>query len=247
MEVSSRQRLAVLTLVTLGFISIGSSIWYKKNQTDDAASPVKIIDPISSPSRGYEDMPQFGRQITGTPESEPASTSTTLPVQTKMVLVHVAGQVNKPGVYKLSPGSRVIDAVKAAGGVKPDADQDAINLAAKLTDGEQILLYKKGAVPASPAVSPSASPALTSASKSLSRTTRIGHSAPTRPGPTIVNINRAGLQELDRLPGVGPATAKKILEYRKAAGGFARPEELLNVRGIGEKKFADMKPYVVVN
>jgi competence protein ComEA len=168
------------------------------------------------------------------------------------VVVHVAGAVRNPGVYRLPADARVEEAVKAAGGARSDAHLDAINLAARLEDGTQIYVptHKEqphgGALGAasyanpsshllSPITSQSVSPRLNSRSNKL-----------TIPGEGTVNINKANAEELQRLPGVGPATAARILEYRKEIGTFSSPEQLMDISGIGEKKFAKMQPFVRV-
>ena len=109
--------------------------------------------------------------------------------------VHVAGAVRRPGVYRLRPGERVDDAVRRAGGATGRADLGAVNLAAKVEDGRQILVPERA--PATPEASASAEPA-----------------GPAAPG-TPLNLNTATLEQLDTLPGVGPATAEKILAYRE--------------------------------
>ena len=140
------------------------------------------------------------------------------------VVVDVAGKVRHPGIVVLDPGSRVVDALEAAGGARPGADLTGLNLARLLVDGEQILV----GVPAAPGLAASAAGS---------------------PGPDpgrLVNLNSAGLEELDTLPGVGPVTAQSILDWRAANGGFQSVDQLLDVDGIGEKTLADLAPLVTV-
>jgi competence protein ComEA len=147
------------------------------------------------------------------------------------VVVHVAGCVKNPNVYVMKPGDRVIDAINKAGGAKADADLDSLNLAEMLKDGEKIYVPSKNEAAAVP-ISP------------------VGQSAQTKKsfadnsGPLVVNINTAGPEELDRLPGVGPATAQKIIEYRNQIGRFTSVEQLEEVRGIGPKKLEQMRPFI---
>lgn len=168
------------------------------------------------------------------------------------VVVHVAGKVKAPGVYTLPPTARVIDAVKAAGGSKPDAVLDAVNLAAHLVDGEQIYLPGKSEA-VLPQASPSPAPTASASPGAAESRARVGRSTAGRRNeaakPTLsgkIDINRAGASELEKLPGVGPATASSIIEYRKAAGGFAKPEDIMNVKGIGPKKFGQIQRHIVV-
>ncbi len=137
-------------------------------------------------------------------------------------LVHVAGAVRHPGVYRLGVGKRVEDAVARAGGATAKGDPNAINLAAKVADGQQVVVPRRGVAAASvgAAAVPGAAPA-----------------AP-------VSLNSATAEQLDTLDGVGPATATKILEWRKAHGGFRSLEDLAQVPGIGPKKLAALKPKV---
>jgi competence protein ComEA len=145
------------------------------------------------------------------------------------VTVHVAGAVRRPGVYQLSGGARVDDALRRAGGPRRHADLTAVNLAAKLEDGRQVLVPQRGAAPAAAPGTAGASPGAPAA-------------APTQP----VNLNTASLEQLDTLDGVGPGLAKRILDYRQQHGGFNRIEELGEVPGIGAKRLATLTPLVTV-
>jgi competence protein ComEA len=140
------------------------------------------------------------------------------------VVVDVAGKVRRPGVATLPAGSRVVDAIRRAGGVRRGVDLTSLNLARVLVDGEQILV---GLAPA-PGVAASAS------------------SQPGADTGTLVNLNTATLEQLDGLPGVGPVTAQKILDWRTAHGSFTAIDELLEVDGIGEKTLADMAPHLTL-
>jgi len=142
------------------------------------------------------------------------------------VVVHVAGCVKNPNVYVMNPGDRVIDAINKAGGAKADADLDALNLAEPLKDGEKIYVPPKGEMTVS------------------GQTAQTSKTSAYNNGPLVVNINTAGPEELDRLPGVGPATAQKIIEYRNQIGRFTSIEQLEEVRGIGPKKLEQMRPFV---
>lgn len=140
-----------------------------------------------------------------------------------VLIVHVAGDVKNPGVYALKPGRRIVDAIHAAGGPRKQADLDSINLAAPLMDGQQIRVRGKETDRGSPRRSAKKASALES-----------------------VAVNAATAEELDALPGVGPATAQKIIEYRNQNGPFASAEDLLNVKGIGPKKLEKMRPYLQI-
>jgi competence protein ComEA len=158
------------------------------------------------------------------------TTSTSAPLA-----VHVAGAVARPGLYHLPTGSRVADALGRAGGKLPAADVDRLNLAAKLVDGQKILVTRRGEpVP-------------------VDIVAVAGHSGggqgvdggPSPPAEPL-DLNAADLAALDSLPGVGPATARAILEERARRGGFRSTRDLLRVPGIGEGRFARLKDRVRV-
>ena len=148
-----------------------------------------------------------------------AMRATTAPA--RKVLIHVVGAVRKPGLYRLTEGSRIDDAIKAAGGAKPRADLQLINLAAPVADGQQVFVAVRG----------SEAPAGSSAAGSSAAG---GH----------VHLNTATLEELDTLPGVGPVTAQKILDYRNEHGAFKSVDELDAVPGIGPARLAELKKVV---
>jgi competence protein ComEA len=137
------------------------------------------------------------------------------------VVVDVVGAVRQPGLYRLEQGSRIADAVARAGGALPKADLAQVNLAAPLADGEQVVVPKRGAVVPGPAGSPAG------------------------PGTAPVQLSTATLEQLDSLPGVGPATAQKILDYRAKHGAFSSVDELDAVPGIGPKRLDQLRDLVV--
>jgi competence protein ComEA len=148
------------------------------------------------------------------------------------VVVYVCGAVRSPGVVRLPSTARVADALKVAGGATSSAELSAVNLAARLADGQQIIVPRRGE-------SSAASVAAASAASGGAGSAAAGPAAP-------VNINTASLEELDALDGVGPATAQKIVDYRTANGGFKTVDEIKEVSGIGDVKFAAMKDSITV-
>ncbi|MGA1504384.1 MAG: helix-hairpin-helix domain-containing protein [Ilumatobacteraceae bacterium] len=149
------------------------------------------------------------------------------------IAVHVVGAVQSPGVYHLPSGARGDDALRAAGGPADNADLRRVNLAATLLDGEQFVVPRVGER-LTTTVPPSRG-ALDGAS---------GGSASVARG--LVDLNTATVAELDRLPGVGPSTARAIVDHRSRNGPFASVDDLLAVRGIGPAKLAELKPFVRV-
>jgi len=145
------------------------------------------------------------------------------------VVVHVAGAVTTPGVVELAAGARVIDAIEAAGGAKPEADLDRLNLAAKVADGERVLVQTVFEAPV---------PADAGSGTSESGTAD--------PAGGLLNLNTATSAQLEELPGIGPVLASAILDERERRGGFRSLNELRDVRGIGEKRFEDLRHRVTV-
>lgn len=156
----------------------------------------------------------------------PQPTATDLPSATPAPLeVYVTGAVQNPQARLSLPiGSRVEDAIAAAGGALENADLDAVNLAQRLQDGDQIFV-----------------PALSAEGEAST-----GNVLPTPNAQRIVNINEATLEELDTLPGIGPATAQAIIDYRAANGPFENIDELLEVENIGEGTLDKIRDYVTV-
>lgn len=148
--------------------------------------------------------------------------------------VHVIGAVLRPGVYIFAEGSRVQDAITAAGGLEAEADLEALNLAALLEDGQQLNVpARTGALPPGPQptapfrVLPGTSPTST-------------------PSADLLNINTATVEELASLPGIGPTTAQRIVDYRTENGPFARIEDIMNVAGVGPATFDSIQELITV-
>src|SRR5215207_4381869 len=159
----------------------------------------------------------------------PSGQAVTLrPVPTeKPLIVHITGAVPRPGVYALAQGSRVQDAISAAGGFLADAEKTGINLARALEDGEQLdIPYMEGSSP----VLATEAPIATDASSSSE----------------LININFASLAELDLLPGIGPTTGQKIIDYREQNGPFLTTEDIINVSGIGPGTYERIKDLITV-
>ena len=141
------------------------------------------------------------------------------------IVVHVVGAVAAPGVQHLPAGSRVADAVEAAGGASPDADLSRINLAAVATDGQQVYVLRQGEQPPPPPAGGTGDPAA---------------------GEAPVNVNTATASQLEELPGVGPATAEAIIAHRDQHGPFGSVDDLIDVRGIGEAKLEQIRERATV-
>lgn len=149
------------------------------------------------------------------------------------LVVYVSGAVVHPGVYELPPGSRVVHAIQAAGGLTDEAAPEAVNQAAPLQDGAQVHVPTKeevetGKVPAAPVQVPAVGPGSSQA------------------GTPLLNLNTATAAELEALPGIGPTLAARIVEDRQTNGPFATVDDLKRVNGIGDKILERIRPYVTV-
>lgn len=177
-------------------------------------------------------------------DSPPPATATPSPFESPSpseLAVYVCGAVHKVGVFQLPPGSRVVDAIKLAGGLSGEADPEAINLAEPLIDGMKVDVPKKGSEAANLRLT-AGQPSRTSSSRHRAGGGRSG-AHKLQPGQTI-DINTAGEAELVQLPGVGPGLARRIVQYREANGPFQVVDDLQNVSGIGPSKFAKLEAYV---
>ena len=145
------------------------------------------------------------------------------------IVVHVVGAVPRPGVYEFPKGARVRDAILAAGGLLTDADVGIINMAALLQDGQRLEIPSLSGTPGTPSAV----------------TTPAAGTTPV-PNADLIDINKASLEQLDTLPGIGPTTAQKIIDYRTTNGPFQRIEDIMNVSGIGPSTFDKIKNLITV-
>ncbi|MGZ4735694.1 MAG: helix-hairpin-helix domain-containing protein [Acidimicrobiia bacterium] len=204
-----RIRIGALLLAAL----VAGLAWYQLGVSGGAASNA--------------DAPATSARAPADARRAPESSATSAPSQSVLV-VQVAGAVAHPGVVRVRAGSRVVDAVQAAGGGLPGADLDRLNLASKVVDGQRIAVGLVGA----PAPIESGSGGSTGTGDAIA------------PGP--VNLNTATAAELEELPGIGPSLAAAIIKERDKRGGFKSVGELQDVRGIGELRYADIKDLVSV-
>ncbi|MGZ8632908.1 MAG: helix-hairpin-helix domain-containing protein [Solirubrobacteraceae bacterium] len=176
--------------------------------------------------RFMQGLARGGAPAAPAPASARAAPSTAVRIEPRpatVALVHVAGAVRSPGVYRLRDGERIQDAVRRAGGPRAGADLNAINLAAKVADGQQVVVPRRGAAVAA----------------------AIGAAAPDGgPAAPLVSLNSATAEQLDTLDGVGPATAAKILDWRRQHGGFRSIDDLGEIPGIGPKRLAALRTKV---
>lgn len=226
--------IARLVATSLAVVAVGAGgYWLMRSP----ATPVESTLPYASSVSDGEASTTSNGASTSRAGPEPGSTTTTaLPVDVPIV-VYVAGAVVAPGVYPLPGDARVEQAVVAAGGLTADADTDAVNLAGFLVDGSRVYIPRVG-VPVPALVTPSASPGGGPGFDAAPG----GTAAPTGP----IDVNRATAEQLDELPGVGPATAAAIVDHRESNGPYASLDDLLDVRGIGPAKLDAIRDLISV-
>ncbi|TCI97362.1 ComEA family DNA-binding protein [Aeromicrobium sp. IC_218] len=212
----SRLRLSGAHVRVVGVVLTAAAVvtvwWVLAGRPAEHAVPVTVDTPASATP---------GPDASATPGSAGGAQG----AEPGPLVVDVAGKVRRPGIVELPPGSRVVDAIEAAGGVRGRPDTTSLNLARKLVDGEQVLVgVEAAAVPAAPAP---------------------GGAAGAGPVPgAVIDLNTATIEQLDTLPGVGPVTAQAILSWREEHGSFTSVDDLLDVKGIGEATLAELRDLV---
>jgi len=161
--------------------------------------------------------------------------SVTADTDPKTIAVFICGAVERPGVYELLEDSRAGDAVEAAGGFSENADQNYVNLAAKLSDGIKLMI---------PTMEEASDTALVSKIESFDQSCEVLSDGNT--GSGVININTASVEQLKTLPGIGDAVAGKIIKYREENGAFKAKEDIMNVSGIKDKLFSKIKDQITV-
>ncbi|NLJ60059.1 MAG: ComEA family DNA-binding protein [Firmicutes bacterium] len=220
-DFTGRQKLTACILLLA--VAVGGIVLLARR----AMSPPVVVypGPVSANMSGAESV---GQSTTGDGNrGSEDERSPKLEEEPEDLVVHVCGAVKNPGVYTLPQNARVADAVRLAGGLDDSAMEEAVNMAMRLTDSMQIYI---------PGIS--SSPVFTADGM---------HIAAGASDPGKVNINTATASQLQELPGIGQTLAERILEFRTANGRFERPEDLMRVSGIGEKKYRDLKDSITVH
>jgi competence protein ComEA len=227
------RRLAVLGVLVL-LVAVAGVFGIRVAWASSSAKPESIPAAAHGPPGGLVSRTVPAAFATTGAAGSPTAAATAGPAGAGVLLVHVVGQVRRPGVVRLPPGSRVLDAVDAAGGATPSADLNHLNLARVLVDGEQIVVPKPGeTVPAAPGAQGAGAGSA-------------GEGSTGGAAGAVVNLNTADAAALDSLPGVGPVLSQRILDWRTQHGRFATVDELGEVSGIGDKLMAQIRPKVTV-
>ncbi|MET8613500.1 ComEA family DNA-binding protein [Streptomyces misionensis] len=210
--VERRGTVALAVLLVAAALVAVQHFWTGRSQTVSAPQVVRAQATYARGPGGDGEAPAVGGGASPTPGGE--------------IVVDIGGKVREPGVRRLPAGSRVADALRAAGGVRPGVDTDGLNRARFLVDGEQVLVGGPGPAGGQGAGGAPAGPA-----------------APSGPAGQI-SLNTATEDQLDTLPGVGPVLARHIIDYRTRHGGFRSVDELRQVNGIGDRRFTDLRNLV---
>lgn len=200
--------------------------WFERLRADPRVAAGAVVVVLVAAAVAWFRASDAGAPPAGSVTTPPEVTSsTTAPAR---VLVHVVGAVARAGVVELVDGARVHDAIDAAGGATGDADLAQLNLAAPVADGQRVAVPRVGEVlPVGAGATP-------------------GGGTPGVDASGLVNLNTATAAQLEELPGIGPMLAEAIIAERERGGGFRQVEDLQKVRGIGEKRFAELRELVTV-
>ncbi|MFE4577322.1 helix-hairpin-helix domain-containing protein [Streptomyces chartreusis] len=228
-----RRNVVALTVVLV--LAAGFAVqhfWAGRAQSVRAPEVVRAAAPYGGGEPGGEQAGEPGSAASGTGASTAGASAAGAPgavgTSAPEIVVDVGGKVREPGIHRLPAGSRVADALRAAGGVRPGTNTDTLNRARFLVDGEQVIV----GAPAAPAPEAGTS-------------TGMGGAAAPGAGPAApIPLNTATVDQLDTLPGVGPVLAQHIIDYRTQHGGFRSVDELREVNGIGDRRFADLRNLV---
>lgn len=208
----------------LYFIIVGAillivgGIWYYHYENNNKS--VLLIDQVDIEDKKITEKEEFNNNIQ---EEE----TNNIEEETKMIMVHIVGQVKNPGVINIIEGSRLIEAIEELGGATEDADLDYVNLAQKLRDEEKIYIPKKGEINKENIIA------------NVNNSTQIKND-------DIININTASLEQLKTLSGIGDVIAGNIIEYRESNGGFKSKDEIKEVNRIGDKIYNDIKEKIEI-
>ena len=215
--------LALVAITAAVLAAVG--VWWQRPQAQPVSSLPTVVA-LAEPAAAGQPAPAGG------PEPSTGTAAVPEPPAAPLV-VNVSGKVRNPGLVEVPAGARVADAVAAAGGALPGTDLTQLNLARRVGDGEQVAV----GVPAAPDAAPSGGPA---AGGPASAPGAAGAPAGT------INLNLATADQLDGLPGIGPVTVQRILDWRTRNGRFAQVEQLREIEGIGERRFAQLRALVTV-
>ncbi|WP_455770862.1 helix-hairpin-helix domain-containing protein [Streptomyces collinus] len=236
------ERRNVLALTVVLVVAAGFAVqhfWAGRSQTVRPPEVVRAAMPFGERQESGQAAGEGGPGAAGMPAGAPSgAASGSDKAGTAAIVVDVSGKVRDPGIHRLPAGSRVADALHAAGGVKPGTNTDGLNRARFLVDGEQVIVG--GPAPVGGTGAGGTAPGSAAGAAGSAGAAAGAAGAPAAPVP----LNTATADQLDTLPGVGPVLAQHIIDYRMQHGGFRSVDELREVNGIGDRRFADLRNLV---
>jgi competence protein ComEA len=238
---------------TVGVALLGTIGYYGQGRIRTDSSPQKFTSNLSKPTKKGS-TPSTIAANNSEVDRDALAGDFNVPPPPKLIKVDISGEVQKPGVYELAEGRRVEDLIKLAGGLKPTADQSGINLALKLKDELKIVVPHKVStekmsvqpvtlVPEGPIDN---GPGLGGSFGRHGTAKNITKSTKKQPPSSPISINSASEVELSAIPGIGPAMAKRIVDFRVANGGFSTIEDLAKVKGMGGKTLDRVRQWVTL-
>lgn len=232
MEFEKKKKIFIIAILIVGILMYLIYVNFYKKTFDE----INLNDAILDESSNIEGE-SYDNNIVEKNIIEKSNSLKSEDIIEAEIIVHIIGEVKKEGIVSLKEGDRVIDAIKKAGGETKNADLSQVNLAYILSDGQKIYIPSKNEKIDTFVISSNEPDIEKSKENSNEGASNIN---------SKININTATESQLDTLPGVGPSTAMKIIEYRNTNGKFKKIEDIKEVRGIGEAKYEDLKNYITI-
>ena len=232
MEFEKKKKIFIITILIVGILMYLIYVNFYKKTYDE----INLNDAILDESSNIEEE-SYDNNIVEKNIIEKSNSLENEDIIKGEIIVHIIGEVKKEGIVSLKEGDRVIDAIKKAGGETKNADLSQVNLAYILSDGQKIYIPSKNEKIDNFVISSNEAEIIDNKGNKNSESSNMS---------SKININTATESQLDTLPGVGPSTAMKIIEYRNTNGKFKKIEDIKEVKGIGEAKYEDLKNYITI-
>ena len=232
MEFEKKKKIFIITILIVGILMYLIYVNFYKKTYDE----INLNDAILDESSNIEEE-SYDNNIVEKNIIEKSNSLENEDIIKGEIIVHIIGEVKKEGIVSLKEGDRVIDAIRKAGGETKNADLSQVNLAYILSDGQKIYIPAKNEKIDNFVISSNEAEIIDNKGNKNSESSNMS---------SKININTATESQLDTLPGIGPSTATKIIEYRNTNGKFKKIEDIKEVRGIGEAKYEDLKKYITI-
>lgn len=242
-EIIKNKKIIIIVVCIIVVTGIGIWIWINENLYEDINS-IDVLEKMEAEMAESNDANSVNRENANN-VAENINTNEIAKQENEKIAIHITGEVKKKGILYLDKGSRIADAISAAGGTTQNANLDQVNLAYILEDGQKIYIPNKNEKIEAGAyiIANSGNNVLVEDGKNNSNT---NSSKSTKGANQKVNINSANQTELETLPGIGPSLAQRIIEYRKSNGKFEKIEDIQNVKGIGDSKYSNIKEKICI-